>query len=217
MGYQAVIFDLDGTLLDTLADLAGAMNQVLQGRGLPTHPAAAYKYFVGDGMVNLARRALPIAAPTEELVSQVAEALRLEYGRRWQQLTHPYPAIPELLQTLHQRGIKLGVLTNKPDNFAQDMVRAFFPEITFGAVVGAKPSLPLKPDPAGALALAWELTVPPRDIILVGDSGNDMQTARAAGMYGAGALWGFRTATELQDAGAKVLLAKPADLLTIIG
>lgn len=215
MSYHAVIFDLDGTLLDTLQDLAGAMNQVLQRLGFPEHPAAAYKYFVGDGMVNLARRALPAAERREEVIVRAAEALRAEYGRRWQKLTHPYPGIPKLLQTLNRLGLKLGVLSNKPDNFTKEMVQAYFSEITFAVVAGAMPSLPLKPDPAGALILAQKFMVPPEEILFVGDSGTDMQTAKAAGMLGAGALWGFRTAEELRDAGAEVLLEKPADLLTL--
>jgi phosphoglycolate phosphatase len=215
MNYRAVIFDLDGTLLDTLEDLAGAMNQVLQRLGFPEHPPEAYKYFIGDGMVNLARRALPAAERREEFVARAAEDLRAEYGRRWQRLTHPYPGIPELLEVLNRLEIKLGVLTNKADSIAKIMVAAFFPEITFGVVAGALPGRPLKPDPTGALALAQELAVPPNVLVFVGDSGNDMQTARAAGMYGAGALWGFRTADELREAGAKILLEKPADLLTL--
>ena len=198
MNYRAVIFDLDGTLLDTLQDLAGSMNQVLQRLGFPEHPPEAYKYFVGDGMVNLARRALPAAERREEVVARAAEALRAEYGRRWQRLTHPYPVFQSCCGALNRLGIKLGVLTNKPDNFAKVMVAAYFPEITFAAVAGALPARPLKPDPAGALALAQELAVPPTAVVFVGDSGNDMQTARAAGMYGAGALWGFRTAEELR-------------------
>jgi phosphoglycolate phosphatase len=215
MNYEAVIFDLDGTLLDTLQDLAGAMNLVLRRLDYPEHPPEAYKYFVGDGMVNLARRALPEGVRREEQVAQAAAALREEYGRRWQQLTQPYPGIPELLQELSRQAIKLGVLTNKPDGFAKLMVAAYFPEISFAAVAGAQPARPLKPDPAGALALAQELGLPPGEIILVGDSGSDMQTATAAGMYGAGALWGFRTGAELQAAGAQTLLQAPADLVKL--
>jgi phosphoglycolate phosphatase len=215
MVFGAVIFDLDGTLLDTLEDLAGAMNQVLQRLGLPEHPPEAYKYFVGDGMVNLARRALPAAERREELVNRAAEDLRVEYGRRWQRLTRPYPGMPELLEALNRREIKVGVLTNKPDNFAKVMVAAYFPEISFAAVSGALPERPLKPDPAGALALAHEWGMLPAAVVFVGDSGNDMQAARAAGMFGAGALWGFRTAAELRDAGAEILLEKPGDLLTL--
>jgi phosphoglycolate phosphatase len=215
MDYGAVIFDLDGTLLDTLQDLAGAMNRVLQRLGFPEHRPEAYKYFVGDGMVNLARRALPAAERRDEVVTRAAESLRAEYGRRWQEQTKPYPGIPELLQALQRQEIKLGVFTNKADDFAKLIIAAYFPEIAFGAVMGAQPPRPLKPDPAGALILSRELAVPPAATVFVGDSGNDMQTAAAAGMYAAGALWGFRTAAELRQSGAALLLEKPGDLLTL--
>jgi phosphoglycolate phosphatase len=216
MIYRAVIFDLDGTLLDTLSDLAASMNQVLHCLGFPEHLPDAYKYFVGEGMVNLARRALPPEQRRADVIDQAAAALREEYGRRWRCQTKPYPGIPELLGTLSLLEIKLGVLTNKPDNLAKVLVAAYFPDIHFTAVAGAKPSLPLKPDPAGARALAQQLALPPAAIIFVGDSGTDMLTAAAAGMFGAGALWGFRPAEELSAAGAHTLLKTPADLLMLL-
>jgi phosphoglycolate phosphatase len=216
MKYRAVIFDLDGTLLDTLQDLAGSMNKVLQQMGFPEHPTAAYKYFVGDGMVNLARRALPAADRREEIIARAAEALRAEYGRRWQEQSKPYPGSPEMLERLHRQGIKLAVLTNKAEELAIPMAAAYFPEITFAAVMGAQPNRPLKPDPAGAMMLSRNLALPPAAIVFVGDSGNDMRTAAAAGMYAAGALWGFRTAAELRQSGAKILLERPEDLLGLI-
>lgn len=215
MKFDAVIFDLDGTLLDTLADLAGSMNQVLQQLGWPEHPPEAYKYFVGDGMVNLARRALPPAERRDEVVAPAVAALREVYGRRWQRLTRPYPGIPELLQTLGRQGILLGVLTNKPDDLARLMVQAFFPDIRFVAVAGAQPGRALKPDPAGALALARGFGLLPAAVVFVGDSGVDMQTAGGAGMYPVGALWGFRPAEELRAAGARILVQTPADLLRL--
>lgn len=211
--YGAVIFDLDGTLLDTLADLAGSMNQVLHQLGLPEHPPEAYRYFVGDGMVNLARRALPTAERRDEIVGAAVAALREAYGRRWRRMTAPYPGISELLRTLDQQNLPLGVLSNKPDELTQVMVRAYFPDIAFAGVTGAQPSLPLKPDPAGARALAREFGLPPAAMVLVGDSGVDMQTARAAGMQAVGALWGFRPEAELRAAGAHTLVQAPADLL----
>jgi phosphoglycolate phosphatase len=213
--FGAALFDLDGTLLDTLEDLAGSMNQVLRQLGFAEHPPAAYRYFVGDGMVNLARRALPPGERRDEVVVPAVAALRAEYSRRWQKLTKPYPGIPELLQALSQQEVKLGVLTNKPDDLAQTMVRAYFPDIRFAAVSGAQPYRPLKPDPAGAAALARDFGLTPAAIVFVGDSGTDMQTAGAAGMYGVGALWGFRPATELRAAGAQVLVQTPTDLLSL--
>jgi phosphoglycolate phosphatase len=215
MSLKAVIFDLDGTLLDTLADLAGSMNQVLRQSGWPEHPPPVYRYFVGDGMLNLARRALPPEARQDEVLGPVVAALREVYSRNWHHLTKPYPGVPELLQTLSRQAIPLGVLTNKPADLAQDMVRAYFPDIAFAAVAGAQPGRPLKPDPTVACALARKIALPPEAIVLVGDSGVDMQTARAAGMYAAGALWGFRPVAELLSAGAQTLLPGPADLLDL--
>jgi phosphoglycolate phosphatase len=215
MIYRAVIFDLDGTLLDTLKDLAASMNQVLHHLGFPEHLPEAYKYFVGDGMANLARRALPAEQRRDDVIEQAAAAMREEYRRRWRSHTRPYPGIPELLGTLSTRRIKLGVLTNKPENLAKSIVAAYFPDISFIGVVGANPSLPLKPDPAGAWALAQQLALPSATIVLVGDSGTDMQTASAAGMYAAGALWGFRGAEELSAAGAHILFKVPTDLLVL--
>jgi phosphoglycolate phosphatase len=215
MAYHGVIFDLDGTLLDTLEDLAGSMNQVLRDLRFPEHPPEAYKVFVGDGMFNLARRALPAAARREEVMKPAVAALRAEYNRRWRERTAPYPGIPELLGQLSPRRLRLGVLTNKPDDLAKVMVATFFPGVPFAAVSGAGPARPLKPDPAGALALARKWALAPASLVLVGDSGVDMQTAAAAGMYGAGALWGFRTAAELAANGAQTLLPTPADLLKL--
>jgi phosphoglycolate phosphatase len=215
MAFHGVIFDLDGTLLDTLGDLAGSMNQVLGDLGFPEHPVEAYKIFIGDGMLNLARRALPPAARRDEVARPAAAALREAYSQRWGQQTRPYPGIRELLDRLNRWPLKLGVLTNKPDDLAKVMVGAFFPEIHWDAVWGAAPTRPLKPDPAGALALARTWALAPASLVLVGDSAIDMQTAAAAGMYAAGALWGFRSEAELQAAGAQFLLPAPADLITL--
>jgi phosphoglycolate phosphatase len=183
--------------------------------GFPEHPPEGYKYFVGDGMATLAKRALPAAERGEDMVARAAAGLRVEYGRRWQEQTKPYAGIPELLQALNRKQIKLGVLTNKADDFAKLMIAAYFPEVSFAAVMGAQPTRPLKPDPAGALLLSLELAVRPAAIVFVGDSGIDMRTATAAGMFAAGALWGFRTAAELRETGATLLLEKPGDLLTL--
>lgn len=212
---RGIIFDLDGTLLDTLQDLAGAMNQVLRRLGYPAHPPEAYKLMVGDGMLNLARRALPAAARGEAMVQAAAAALREEYSRRWQFQTEPYAGLPAVLAQLGRR-LPMAVLSNKPDDLAKRMMAAFFPLIPFAAVWGAAPSRPLKPDPAGALGLARLLGLKPEQVCLVGDSGVDLATARAAGMQGVGVLWGFRPAAELRAAGARTLLARPADLLSLV-
>jgi len=214
--WRAVIFDLDGTLLDTLADLADSMNRVLAGWGFPPHPRREYRYLVGAGMLNLARRALPPDRRQEELAVQVAAAMREEYGRHWQDATLPYPGIPELLAALRTRGLKLAVLSNKPDEFTKIMVGAYFPVEWFSLVEGALPSRPLKPHPAGAVEIAARLHLAPRECLYCGDTDIDMETAQAAGMFPVGVLWGFRRAEELVAHGARALIDVPAELLPLV-
>ncbi|MDD3580591.1 MAG: HAD family hydrolase [Desulfobacca sp.] len=216
MRYQAVIFDLDGTLLDTLADLAASMNYVLARFGCPTHEVEAYKYFVGGGMENLARRALPEDRRDEATVAQSFAALMADYHQRWTEHTHPYPGIPELLEGLTARRIRMTILSNKPDDFSKMCVARLLPDWHFELVVGVRPGGPIKPDPAGALEIAAALNLPPAAFLYLGDTSTDMQTATAAGMFAVGALWGFRTAEELSRNGAQVLIARPPELLALL-
>ncbi|MCU0727314.1 MAG: HAD family hydrolase [Planctomycetes bacterium] len=214
MVFRAVIFDLDGTLLDTIGDLADSVNAVLARFGLPGHPEDAYKTMVGDGVANLMRRALPgDRRGDEEVVRLGVAAMREEYARRWDARTRPYPGIEEMLAGLD---VPSAVLSNKPEDFTVLAVRRFFPHHPFTAVRGARPGEPVKPDPAGALALAAHMAVVPAEILYLGDTNTDMRTATAAGMYQAGALWGFRGAAELSASGARTLLARPEDLLALL-
>lgn len=215
MPYRAVIFDLDGTLLDTLEDLADSMNAVLASMGLPTHPVAAYKYFVGDGVVELARRALPPGRRDPKVVKSAVAGMRQEYGRRWDRKTRPYDGIPELLDALAARGVAMTVLSNKPHDFTRLCVTTFLGKWRFDAVQGVDENVLKKPDPSGALAVATKLGIPPAEFIYLGDTNTDMQTAVAAGMFPVGALWGFRTGDELLASGATMLVEKPADVLNI--
>ncbi len=213
MRFRAAIFDLDGTLLDTLEDLAGAMNTVLARHGLPPHPVSAYRGFVGDGIEALVRRALPRPLPPEETVAERVREMRAEYDRRCLASTRPFPGVPELLAACRGAGAALAVLTNKPEEAARRLLQALLPAAGFRVVCGARPGLPRKPDPAGARALLDALEVSPGDAFLLGDSGVDMQAAVAAGLFPVGALWGFRTAGELLDAGARLLASSPLDLV----
>ncbi len=213
MNYKAVLFDLDGTLLDSLEDLADSMNAVLRRNGHPEHPLEAYRYFVGDGVEALARRVLPEGHRDEAAIAACIEQMREEYKDRWDKKTRPYPGIPELLDALTERAVKLGVLSNKPDATTRTMVAALLPRWSFDDVVGARPEVPRKPDPAGALEIARRLAVAPAEFLYLGDTDTDMKTAVAAGMFPVGALWGFRDAEELTASGAKVLIEKPTDLL----
>jgi len=210
---KAVLFDLDGTLLDTLEDLADATNAALAKLGLPAHPPEAYKYFVGDGLENLVRRAMRQEPLDKALLARGIELARHEYAGRWALKTRPYPGIPDLLTGLSQRGIPMAVFSNKPDEFTQLCVTRLLPGWRFQAVQGATPEAPRKPDPRGALAIAARMDIAPGEVLYLGDTNTDMQTAVAAGMFPVGALWGFRTAEELLASGAATLAKTPAEVL----
>jgi len=210
---RAILFDLDGTLLDTLEDLADSTNAALAELGFPEHPVEAYKQFVGDGIENLVRRAMPQERPSEGLLARGIELSRRQYAERWANKTRPYPGIPEFLDTLKHRHIAMAVLSNKPHEFTQLCVTRLLPNWQFEAIQGATPELPRKPDPGGALAIAAKMGVAPAEVLYLGDTNTDMQTAVRAGMFPVGALWGFRTAEELSAAGAAALARAPMDAL----
>jgi phosphoglycolate phosphatase len=214
--FRAVLFDLDGTLLDSLEDLAQSMNAVLLRLGFPAHPVAAYRRFVGDGMEVLVRRTLPEACRDETTLARALKEMRSEYGRRQEERTRPYPGIPELLNELARRRVPMAILSNKPEDATRRLAGTLLGEWAFESVLGAKQGRPKKPDPAGALEVAGELGVPAGEWLYVGDTDTDMLTAQAAGMHGLGVLWGFRDAAELRAAGAKGLLAEPLELLTLL-
>jgi phosphoglycolate phosphatase len=217
MKHSAILFDLDGTLLDTLADLGNSMNAVLRESGFPEHGLSAYRYFVGDGVVNLVRRALPDDARRDEaVVHHVTDRMRAEYGRRWHEETRPYDGITELLAAARARGAGLAILSNKPHPATRAVVEHFFPGLAFDAVFGARPDVPIKPDPGAALEVARQLSRPPEEFLYLGDTDTDMRTAVAAGMFPVGALWGFREAEELRKAGARVLVAHPREVLALL-
>ncbi len=214
MNVRAAIFDLDGTLLDTIEDLTDSMNAALSALGFPALTIDDCKTLVGDGLSTFIRRALPEAQrDNPESVRRLLEAMRAEYRLRCAVKTRPYPGIPEMLAGLASRKIPLAVLSNKPHASTLMIIAHYFPETVFRAVLGARETVPIKPDPAGALEIAALLGLPPGEILYLGDTNTDMQTAQSAGMFGVGALWGFRTAAELRDAGARALAARPEDVL----
>lgn len=215
MRYSAVIFDLDGTLLDSLEDLADSVNAVLAGRGMPVHPVPAFRRFVGNGVVNLVRRAAPPGLADAEL-RELVQAGRAEYARRWDAKSRPYPGIPEMLDALARGGVRLALLSNKPDEFTARIAERFYASWPLNPARGAREGVPLKPDPAAALDVAEELGLTPGEILFAGDSDVDVRTARNAGMFAAGVLWGFRDADELAAAGADKLFATPEDLARFI-
>jgi phosphoglycolate phosphatase len=212
------MFDLDGTLLDTIEDLADAMNAALAANGLPTHPDyAKHKYMVGDGVRNYIQRALPEARRDDEkTIAAVAKVYRVNYAAGWRGKTKPYDGIEAMLAELAGRGVRLTVLSNKPDDFSREMVAAYFPGVRFEIVRGALEGRPLKPDPAAAVEIAGAMGVPPAEFAYLGDTATDMLTANAAGMFPIGALWGFRLADELLGGGAKILIRHPRELAGLL-
>lgn len=215
MPYRAVLFDLDGTLLDTLEDIANAANRVLAAHGFPTHSVAAYRYFVGEGVRTLIQRILPAANRDEATVAACVRDYREDYTEHWNVKTRPYPGVPEMLDGLVARGVRLAVLSNKPDVSTRQCVRELLPRWKFDVVFGQREGLAHKPDPAGAHEVARLMKLAPADFLYLGDTATDMQTAVAAGMYPVGALWGFRTAEELTRTGAKRLIARPEELVPV--
>ncbi|MFZ5584588.1 MAG: HAD family hydrolase [Thermodesulfobacteriota bacterium] len=216
MPYRAVLFDLDGTLLDTLADLADAANRMLADLDLPGHPQDAYRYFIGEGVEKLVERALPAQRRDPATLAAAIARLREHYARDWAVKTRPYPGVRELVAALARRGLIQVVLSNKPDDFTRLMVAHYFPEKPFVVVRGALAGVAKKPDPAAALAIAADLGLMPAEFLYLGDSAIDMQTATRAGMHAVGAAWGFRTCQELLENGARHVIAAPLDLLQLL-
>ena len=216
MTIQACLFDLDGTLLDTLADIGSSANRVLESRGFPPHPLERYRQFIGEGVARLFQQALPPPAVTPEEIAGCVAGFHEVYGEHWNDTTCPYPGVCDLLDDLSQRGIQLAVLSNKPDDFTRLCVAEHFGHWQFAAVLGQQDGLPRKPDPAGARMIAERLAVPPEAVLYVGDTAVDMQTARAAGMPAVGVGWGFRSVDELRQAGAEWIIGRPGELLDIL-
>ncbi len=217
MHIRAVLFDLDGTLLNTLADIAAAVNHALRETGQPPHPVDAYTAMVGSGLRETVRRALPAdtAEDTDLLdrcVALMSRAYRAEPARR----TVPYQGIPELLEELAERSIPAGVLSNKSDELVRTIVSGTLPEVRFAVVRGLADDAPAKPDPTSALRAAEALRAEPSEILLVGDSEIDMQTARNAGMVPVGVAWGFRAVEDLRSAGARHIVMQPGEIVRIL-
>lgn len=213
MAFKAVIFDLDGTLLDSLRDLADTLNTVLARHGYPTHELQQYRYLVGYGTRELVRRALPQDIPVaDDKIETLLGEMEQQYAKTWKDHTKPYPGIPEMLDNLFRSGIKKGILSNKPHAFTCMCVETLLPSWKFDAVMGHLEGLGHKPDPQSALLMAAGFGVNPGEVLYIGDSSVDMQTANRAGMYPLGVLWGFREREELLENGAKTLVANPLEI-----
>ena len=213
---QLVIFDLDGTLINSVADLGQATNHALQLHGYPTHDLSKYNYFVGNGVTKLIERALPEQFRDEATIEKVKSDFLDYYMRHKTDLTRPYDGIPELLHALQEKSVKIAVASNKFIAGTQALVKGFFPDIDFCAVLGQREGVPIKPDPYIANEALQLAGVDRGDCLYVGDTATDMQTASNAGLESVGVSWGFRPVSELKDAGAAHIIDKPAELLSLV-
>lgn len=212
---KAFIFDLDGTLIDSLADIAESINRMLDGRGYPRCEANDFKQMVGDGMEKLVERALPEAVRSEELIRVCVEEYRAHYDTLWDSKTRPYAGIVEMLAELKGRGVRLGVISNKAHRFTVPMTEHFFGTTVFDHILGQRTEVPRKPAPDGAHEMAAFLGLQTNEMAYVGDSGIDMAFAKSSGMRAVGVRWGFRSEAELLEHGAEVLISQPAELFDL--
>ena len=213
---HGIICDLDGTLLNTLEDLADSVNSVLAESGLPVHPVDAFRYFVGDGASVLITRVLPEGRRDAETHARCLSRFREVYAVRWNLKSRPYEGIIDMLLQIRQRGIQLAVLSNKPHDATVQCVTELLKGVTFDIVQGQVDGMARKPDPAGALAIARSLHLAPDQCWYIGDTSTDMKTAISAGMFAVGVAWGFRTREELEQNGARVVLDSPDQLTALL-
>lgn len=213
---QLVIFDLDGTLLNTINDLGNAANYALEQHGFPTHDLSAYPFFVGNGVNLLLERVLPEDARTARNVERLRNKFVEYYGQHLTDTTVPYHGIPELLETLAKMGIKLAVASNKYQSAVDRLVNTMFPDIKWCAIEGQKEGIPTKPDPSIVFDILGNNPTPKADVLYVGDSGVDMDTARRAAVESVGVTWGFRPEKELRQHYADNIIHKPVELLSLL-
>ena len=213
---QLAIFDLDGTLLDTVADLANATNQALQQCGYPTHPVEAYYQFVGNGINKLFARALPAEHSTEENVMRIRALFVPYYNEHNADCSRPYPGVVALLRTLQERGVQLAVASNKYHEATLKLVRHFFPEIHFAAIYGQREGVAIKPAPDIVFDILRDTGIAKEKTLYVGDSGVDMLTASNAGVESVGVAWGFRSVEELCEHGAMHIVHTANEIEEII-
>lgn len=208
-----VIFDLDGTLLNTIADLGNACNHALQQAGFSTHPLSAYNYMVGNGVRKLLERAEPDAGP--DTIDTLLKYFREYYDDHCMDMTKPYPGIPELLMDLRDRDIALAVTSNKYQAAVEKIIGHYFRDIRFACVLGEDGERPRKPDPSIVFEALNIHPTPKKEVLYVGDSAVDMETARRACLESCGVTWGFRPVSELQSAYADNIVSEPSEILDI--
>lgn len=215
--YKAVIFDLDGTLLDTIDDLGDSVNLALEELGYPQRTTDEYKLMVGNGFENLIRRAFPGNVSADEgMVSCMYELFRDNYSRLYMEKTKPYDGICEVVEELYKKGVPMAVDSNKRESFTVNLIHKFFPKDYFRLILGELPPRAKKPDPVSVEMISKEMGIPPREILFVGDTRIDVETGKNAGCDVAGVLWGFRDEKELREAGADYIIKAPRDILPLL-
>ena len=208
---KLVIFDLDGTLLNTITDLGKACNYALEKMGFATHPIQAYAYMVGNGVRNLMKKAQQDA--DEETVDTLLEHFTKYYNEHCLDTTKPYPGIPELLERLKENGVAVAVASNKYQEATDKIIKGCFPDVNFVAVEGQIEGRNRKPDPSILFSVLEKFPVPKRDVLYVGDSGVDIECAKRACVESVGVSWGFRSVGELRRANADYIVTHPAEIL----
>ncbi len=214
---QLVIFDLDGTLLNTISDLGEAANHALKEFGYPTHSLASYPFYVGNGVVKLLERVAPEEARSPRSIEQLKEKFVEYYDAHNTVHSAPYPGIPELLQSLQKLGVKMAVASNKYQSAVEALIRHFFPDIEWAAVEGQKDDVPVKPDPSIVFEILGKCPTPKANVLYVGDSGVDMETARRACVESVGVSWGFRSVKELREHYAEHIVNRPVEIIGLLG
>lgn len=217
MKAKLVIFDLDGTLLDSIDDLAASTNHALQLHGYPQHERATYRYFVGNGVRKLIERALPEDARQADNINHLLQDFLAYYQTHKTVYTRPYQGIPETLAQLHAAGIQLAVASNKYHQGTLELIHHYFGEKLFSIVLGQREGIPVKPDPAIVHDILTQTALPANRTLYVGDSGVDMQTAINSRLTSIGVTWGFRPRTELEANSANYIINSPSELLPIAG
>lgn len=212
---KTILFDLDGTLLNTLDDLADAANWVCAQNGWPRHPTEAYRYMVGNGIPKLVERFSPADQRSPARLAAVLDQFTARYDAHKMDKTAPYPGIPALLDELDRAGVRCAVFSNKADDLCGAILAHYFGPGRFAAVRGSRPGVPVKPDPSGLLELMRDLGAERASTLFAGDSDVDILTAHNAGLPAVGVLWGFRGEAELAAAGADCLAAAPKDILRL--
>lgn len=213
---KLVIFDLDGTLLYTLEDLADSCNYLLRKHQLPEHPLDSFRYFVGNGIKKLVERALPEEKRTETFIESFFQEMIAYYDLHKEDKTRPYPQIVETLEALQQRGIMLGVASNKVNQAMAPLMAHYFPSIRFASVLGQREGIPIKPNPQIVFDIMEATGVTQEETLYVGDTGVDMDTAHGANVPAVGVLWGFRDRKELKEHQAEFIIENPEELLGLV-